>query len=74
VDDPLTWAFCPWCGHLIYQHNAQGCAHLTSTLQSCADADCKPDVLVTEGGHHAHTVPVKCDCRRTHTLLVAELQ
>lgn len=63
--------FCPHCGHRVYQHDHQGCQHYELVLRDCTDPDCKPDVLVTKGGTHAHQVPEKCDCTTPHPLLVA---
>jgi hypothetical protein len=39
-------------------------------LKECTDPDCKPDVLVTEGGTHAHERPDPCLCKHPHPLLV----
>ena len=56
------WIFCPWCSHRTYQHSTDGCHHTEAVLQQCTDPDCKPDVVLTPGGTHAHPVPVQCDC------------
>jgi hypothetical protein len=66
----MAWSFCPWCAHRIYQHNDAGCTHLVEVLKECADPECKPDVIVTEGGGHAHTGYEKCDCKRPYSLLL----
>ena len=24
----MTWNFCPFCGHRLYQHGSEGCEHV----------------------------------------------
>jgi hypothetical protein len=68
-----SWSFCPWCGHRLYQHNAEGCLHVEVVLRECTDEHCQADVIVTgEGGTHAHETPEQCDCKHGNPLLKEE--
>lgn len=64
----MSWNFCPWCGHRVYQHCSTGCLHVEHPYRACADTAC-PDF--NPSSHpHGHDVEEPCDCRVAHSLLV----
>jgi hypothetical protein len=71
----MTWNFCPWCGHRLYQHDGEGCTHTDQVTRDCEVPDCakKPWTVPVNkaplGGGHAHWELIPCDCTRAHPFL-----
>jgi hypothetical protein len=49
----MSWNFCPWCGHRLYQHNDGGCLHV--------------DIIHGDDGSELERKP--CDCKHGNPLL-----
>ena len=61
----MTWNFCPWCSHRIYQHDGTGCTFLYHDLY----VPCKNPQCEDRSPGHGHVVDKQCDCKRPHQLM-----
>lgn len=48
------WEYCPFCGHLIYQHDGNGCTH--------TEVQADPVWLQTPQGREWSATHGPCDC------------
>ena len=60
----MSWNFCPWCGHRVYQHGDKGCQHITQVNRPCSDPQCGDSTW--DHDCDADYIRTPCDCTKPY--------